>query len=297
MVKKNTLVLLFCLFILSLKGFTQDWKRYRYDYNWGLGLTAYTGDVNNVVITDNFKNFRFLADAGLGYKLTPNLGLKFKLTTGFFGSNEKYDTTNQYYNREFRTFFLDPSFRFELYLRREPVFNVRGSNPFQNFGIYLHSGISYMFFLPTGTGSGAITWKPGDSILRSIHRSMNIPVGLGFKFKVGTFDYLGIEFEAYIPPKLTVDYTSISSYNELFPSYFIDGHENLIASTSDWADITGFIRVEFIKLIPTAKNGLPILRTVHKKAFREISCPYKVPKEIKRTSRRKQMQIYKGIKR
>ncbi|MFC2087572.1 hypothetical protein ACFLSA_05390 [Bacteroidota bacterium] len=293
MKRKLVYILLILSCFLYENIFAQEWKQFRYEASWGLGVSIYSGDVNSISMFDNAKNIRPLGNVGMRYKVSERIALKLKLSGGYFGAKEPDIPESSYYGRHFRTYFFDPAGQVEFYLKPDPLINSTGSGFLGNLGIYLFTGASYLFYLPT-SGPG---WNPspeynylwksgsGQSLYNSILRSIFVPVGGGLKLNLNN-RLLVFEIESRIPFPFSIDYASVTSKSDIPAHYYIDGFENYDVSSSPITDVIAFARLEFIYLLETSDRNLPILRVAHKKNFNSITCPYEDPKDIQKLKKK-----------
>ena len=173
--KRIFYILSFVVLMMSMPNKASAQEDYRFEIGGGVGMTGYLGDANTANL---LKYPSWDAEAMLRYIINPRLALKTNFYVGGLRGNSA-DMTNVFPDNksfEFSTTFYELGEMFE--------FN------FFNYGI----GQTYKKlkrFTPYITaGFGLMLWQTGGSASFSV----NIPLGVGFKYKVSKRVNLGFEF-------------------------------------------------------------------------------------------------------
>lgn len=170
---RHILALLFLWPVLTLSA--QDDPEYRMEIGAGGGMTGYLGDFNGSIIHDLQPGAALIGR----YNFNPYMGLKLAFTySKLKGSSDGTDT---YY----------PDYADAPYTFNNPLYDLSLTYEY-NFWPY-GTGRDYRgakHFTPYIAGGLGLTVVKAESTATT----MNVPIGLGIKYKIGTRVNLGLEW-------------------------------------------------------------------------------------------------------
>ena len=214
--KKAVLVLLTCLFLAPFVSDAQRWKRQRYEFSFGAGVSNFLGELGgaNQIGTHYFRDLewsmtRFSAAVGLRYKLSNYFALKSHLTYGRVAGDDKLttETFRHYRNLNFFSDIYEFNVNFEGAFQQEQIGHryrlkkVRGLRGYELY-TYGFAGIGVFYMDPKTTYQGSVirlqplgTEGQGLIASRSKYKLVQlcIPVGVGFKYTIDREWGVGLE--------------------------------------------------------------------------------------------------------
>jgi hypothetical protein len=215
--KKILLSLLLLILMVPLISSAQRWKRQRYEFSMGLGVSNFLGELGgaNQIGTHYFRDLEFsqtrlAAALGLRYKLSNYFALKTHLSYGRVSGDDKL-TTEKFRNTRNINFFSDiyewnlnfeGAFQQEQIGHRYRLKRVRGLKGYELY-TYLFAGVGVFYFNPKAEfqgqtynlreyhteGQGYIPTRKNYSLFQ-----VCIPLGIGFKYTIDRQWGLGLEF-------------------------------------------------------------------------------------------------------
>lgn len=214
---KKALLLITAILLLNAGiSDAQRWKRQRYEFSAGAGVSNFLGDLGgaNQIGTNYFKDLewsltRFAVSAGLRYKLSNYFAFKSNLTYGRIAGDDKL-TTEYFRNYRNLSFFSDiyelnvnfeGAFQQEQIGRRYRLRKVKGLRGYELY-TYAFVGVGVFYFDPKTSYQGStIRLQPlgteGQSLIPSRDKynlvQFCIPVGIGFKYTIDRTWGVGIE--------------------------------------------------------------------------------------------------------
>jgi hypothetical protein len=242
--KKAVLVLLSFIVLPALSD-AQRWKRQRYEFSVGAGITNFLGELGgaNQVGTHYFKDLEWSMTRpalaiGLRYKLANYFALNTHLTYGRVAGDDKLtkEYFRNYRNLNFYSDIYEFNVNFEGAFQQEQVGHryrlrkVRGLRGYELY-TYLFVGVGVFHMDPKTTFQGnVIRLQPlgteGQGLVSSRSKyslfQFCIPIGLGFKYTIDRQFGLGLElgmrktFTDYIDDVSTT-YFDFDSYPEADP--------------------------------------------------------------------------------
>ena len=195
----------------------QRWKRQRYEFSVGLGVSNFLGELGgaNQIGTHYFKDLEFsqtrlAAAIGLRYKLSNYFAVKTHLTYGRVSGDDKL-TTEKFRHTRNINFFADiyewnlnfeGAFQQEQIGHRYRLKKVKGLKGYELY-TYLFAGVGVFYFNPKADfqgqtyklkdyhteGEGYVPTRPEYSSFQ-----VCIPLGIGFKYTIDRQWGLGLEF-------------------------------------------------------------------------------------------------------
>ena len=218
MTKRISIYILFVFLLLPYLSFGQRWKKKPYELVYGLGFTNFNGDVGAPVNKGLSQYYWFHLTStrpvffvGGRYNFYNRLSVRVNLMYGWLSANDHENGaawTGR--NLNFRTPIIETSSQIEFSIikekrKRNIYYHVRRSrSKFSNINIptYLFVGVGGFYFNPKGKYKGE--WYslqplctegqglPGGG--KKYHRiAFTIPFGIGFKYKIADYTYLGFE--------------------------------------------------------------------------------------------------------
>lgn len=257
MVKKIICFSIVLIFFFTLSVEAQRWKRYRYEFSYGLGATNFMGDIGapavNFITEYFYLNpyfFRPVGQIGLGYLLHERINTKANLHIGMLNADDRYgewSSRNLYFN----SLIIETSVQAEFYFikekRKRNIYRYRSrfKRKFQNLNIptYIFGGFGGV--LSSSNLKLAGTWPDqtavnlgGESTLgRKTLYTMTFPIGIGFKYKLSNRIYAGLE--------ASLRYT------------LSDEIDNHIPTASKWIDSYQFLVFSLNYKLKSTRSGLP----------------------------------------
>ncbi|MFM2206822.1 MAG: hypothetical protein RL213_797 [Bacteroidota bacterium] len=265
--KKYLLPLLGFLLITSLSADAQRWRRQRYEFSIGGGVSNFLGELGgaNQIGTNYFKDLewsqtRMALAIGLRYKLTDYFALNTHLTYGRVSGDDKLtkEPFRSYRNLNFFSDIYEVNVNFEGAVQKEQVGhryrlrNVRGLSGYELY-TYGFVGIGVFHYDPMTEYQGQViqlrplgTEGQGQIETRKTYSTFGvcIPAGIGFKYTIDRYWGVGIEiglrktFTDYIDDVSTTYYdfadpNSLSAQlgNRSNPLTVPSGEEYVIPST------------------------------------------------------------------
>ncbi|MBE9466842.1 MAG: outer membrane beta-barrel protein [Bacteroidetes bacterium] len=218
MKKHFFLYILFFLILLPSLSFAQRWKKKPYELVYGLGFTNFNGDVGSPENKGIGKYYWFhLASTrpvffvGGRYYFLDRLSVRLNFMYGIIVADDHENGaawTGR--NLNFKSSIIEASSQIEFSIvkekrKRNIFYNIRGSRSILsniNIPTYLFVGVGGFYFNPKGKYKGE--WyhlQPfgtegqglpgGDKKYNRI--ALTIPFGIGFKYKIADYTYLGFE--------------------------------------------------------------------------------------------------------
>jgi len=204
--QKFIIIIIFCF--ISVTGFSQAWKIYRYNAIIGIGAANYFGDIGGYKTeVKGIKNFKIsesrpMIYLGARYKILSGLAAKINLNFAMLTASDigSYHIGENYasHNLSFTTYLFEPSAQLEIYLlpddrgRSSGGGAKRKGNNFGQISIYAFGGVGGAFFKPSVTNIDNKVFS-----LYQINDSMNsalvFPLGLGFKTAATSMVTIGFE--------------------------------------------------------------------------------------------------------
>ncbi|MFN8145177.1 MAG: DUF6089 family protein [Bacteroidia bacterium] len=214
--KKIVLLILTALLLTPAISDAQRWKRQRYEFSFGLGISNFLGELGgaNQIGTNYFRDLewsltRMAACVGLRYKLSNYFALKSHLTYGRVSGDDKLTTEyfRNYRNLNFFSDIYEFNLNFEGAFQQEQVghrYRLRKVRGMRGYELYTYAfvGVGVFYFDPKTTYKGTtIRLQPlgteGQGLIPSRNRyslvQMCIPVGIGFKYTIDRTWGVGLE--------------------------------------------------------------------------------------------------------
>ncbi len=214
--KKIVLLILTALLLAPAISDAQRWKRQRYEFSFGLGISNFLGELGgaNQIGTNYFRDLewsltRMAACVGLRYKLSNYFALKSHLTYGRVSGDDKLTTEyfRNYRNLNFFSDIYEFNLNFEGAFQQEQVghrYRLRKVRGMRGYELYTYAfvGVGVFYFDPKTTYKGTtIRLQPlgteGQGLIPSRNRyslvQMCIPVGIGFKYTIDRTWGVGLE--------------------------------------------------------------------------------------------------------
>lgn len=272
--KKAVLVLLSFIVLLPAFSNAQRWKRQRYEFSFGIGISNFLGELGgaNQVGTHYFKDLEWsqtrpAVAIGLRYKLGNYLALNSHITYGRVSGDDKLTTEyfRHYRNLSFFSDIYEFNVNFEMAFQQEQVghrYRLKKVKGLRGYELYTYffvgAGVFHMDpktnylgniirLQPLGTeGQGIVASRPKYSLTQFC-----IPVGIGFKYTLDRQWGLGLElglrktFTDYIDDVSTT-YFDFESYPESDPL------SKLLSDRSDYSSPP-----DLDPTIPGAQRGDP----------------------------------------
>ncbi len=215
--KKTLSTLLLILLTMPMLVNAQRWKRQRYEFSAGAGVSNFLGELGgaNQIGTHYFRDLEFsqtrLAAAfGLRYKLSNYFALNTHLTYGRVSGDDKLTTEKFRHTRNinFYSDIYEWSVNFEGAFQQEQIGHryrlkrVKGLKGYELY-TYLFAGAGVFYFNPKTTfqgqtynlrdyhteGEGYVPTRKNYSLIQFC-----IPIGIGFKYTIDRQWGLGLEF-------------------------------------------------------------------------------------------------------
>lgn len=214
--KKYLLLLLTALLLLPAYSDAQRWKRQRYEFSVGLGVSNFLGELGgaNQIGTNYFRDLewsltRLAASVGLRYKLSNYFALKSHLTYGRLAGDDKLTTEHfrNYRNLNFKSDIYEFNVNFEGAFQQEQVghrYRLRKVRGIRGYELYTYAfvGVGVFYFDPKTTYQGTtVRLQPlgteGQGLIPSRNKyslvQLCIPVGIGFKYTIDRTWGVGLE--------------------------------------------------------------------------------------------------------
>ncbi|MFM7218081.1 MAG: DUF6089 family protein [Bacteroidota bacterium] len=243
--KKFLLLVFALLFTLPFVGEAQRWKRQRFEFSVGAGVSNFLGELGgaNQIGTNYFKDLewsmtRFALAAGIRYKLSNYFALNSHLTYGRVSGDDKLTTEKfrSYRNLNFFSDIYEFNVNFEGAFQQEQIghrYRLRKVRGVRGYELYMYGfvGLGVFYYDPKTEYNGSVVrLKPlgtegqGYVSTRSEYKNFGvcIPVGIGFKYTIDRYWGLGLElgirktFTDYIDDVSTT-YFDFSSYSNVDP--------------------------------------------------------------------------------
>ena len=214
--KKSILILLTITLLLPAISDAQRWKRQRYEFSFGAGVSNFLGELGgaNQIGTHYFRDLewsmtRLAMSVGLRYKLSNYFALKSHFSYGRVAGDDKLTTEffRNYRNLNFYSDIYEFNFNFEGAFQQEQIghrYRLRKVKGLKGYEIYtyLFAGAGAFYFdpktnyegtiirlQPLGTeGQGFVATRAKYSLLQFV-----IPVGIGFKYTLDRVWGAGLE--------------------------------------------------------------------------------------------------------
>ncbi len=214
--KKALLALLAIIILLPESSSAQRWKRQRYEFSAGIGISNFLGELGgaNQIGTHYFKDLewsqtRLALAVGLRYKLGNYFALKSHLTYGRVSGDDKLtqEFFRNYRNLSFFSDIYEFNINFEGAFQQEQVghrYRLRKVRGIRGYELYTYAFIGAGVFhmdpktefkgtsirlQPLGTeGQGLVASRSKYSLFQFC-----IPVGIGFKYTIDRQWGVGLE--------------------------------------------------------------------------------------------------------
>jgi hypothetical protein len=214
--KKTVLILLSFIILIPALSEAQRWKRQRYEFSFGAGISNFLGELGgaNQIGTNYFKDLewsmsRLALSVGLRYKLSNYFALNSHFTYGRVAGDDKLteEPFRNYRNLSFFSDIYEFNVNFEAAFQQEQVghrYRIKKVRGARGYEIYTYGFIGLGVFhmnpkadyngsvyslQPLGTeGQGLIASRPKYSLVQFC-----IPVGLGFKYTIDRQFGVGLE--------------------------------------------------------------------------------------------------------
>ena len=214
--KKILLLLFATLLLTSSISQAQRWKRQRYEFSMGAGISNFLGELGgaNQIGTHYFRDLewsmtRLAASVGLRYKLSNYFALNSHLTYGRVSGDDKL-TTEPFRNRRNLNFFSDIyelNINFEGAFQQEQIghrYRLRKVRGLRGYEIYTYAfaGVGVFYFDPKTRINGTVVelqplGTEGQGLIASRKKyslvQFCIPLGIGFKYTIDRSWGLGLE--------------------------------------------------------------------------------------------------------
>ena len=258
--RKIFTVILLVLIITPAIVNAQRWKRQRYEFSLGLGVSNFLGELGgaNQIGTHYFRDLEFsqtrlAAAVGLRYKLSNYFAFKTHITYGRVSGDDKL-TKEHFRSTRNINFFADiiewnlnfeGAFQQEQIGHRYRLKKVRGLKGYELY-TYLFAGVGVFYFNPKAEFQGQVynlrdyhTEGQGYIPTRKNYSTVQlcIPLGIGFKYTIDRQWGLGLEFGIR---KTFTDYIDDCSTTYVDLSQYQDGEQydvgQFLANPSDRSD-------------------------------------------------------------
>lgn len=292
--QKLIFLILFLTFISSI-GYSQRWKKIRYELIYGIGATNFYGDLGggNGKGKHNFTDLdlsttRPALYAAMRYRITQRVATKLNVIYGNIKGNDGNSTSNRTgRNLSFKSMIVESSCQVEYSLTKEKTgrrysFTSSGKIRFDGINTYLFAGIGGVYYnpkaqyidqkwyalQPLGTeGQGLPGAKAkyskiaacvpiGVGMKYSYNRKMNF--GMEFGYRLTTTDYMDDVSDLYY------DNNAIKAAKGDVAAYFADPREGTpVPNGTKWRgnpktkDGYMFILFNLSMKIRVGRNGLP----------------------------------------
>ncbi|MFM8433218.1 MAG: DUF6089 family protein [Bacteroidota bacterium] len=214
--KKLIILILAFLFAVPFTGEAQRWKRQRYEFSVGAGISNFLGELGgaNQIGTNYFRDLewsmtRFALSAGMRYKLSNYFALNSHLTYGRVSGDDKLTTEKfrSYRNLNFFSNIYEFNVNFEGAFQQEQIGHryrlrkVRGARGYELY-TYGFVGLGVFYYDPRTEYNGSVVrLKPlgteGQGLVSTRQGYKNIgiciPVGIGFKYTIDRYWGVGLE--------------------------------------------------------------------------------------------------------
>jgi len=240
---------------VSFNGYSQRWKRFRYEAHIGAGVSNFFGDIGGSADKNNLWGLKDIGISNAGtafylgarYKLKQNMALKFNLFYARVGGNDK-GSKNAEREFSFKTSIFEPSLQYEYYLLCDELrylspshlYNRKGMiNNYAQIGVYVFAGVGGILYYPKIFYGG----RPPDPAYEYVSGyskfTLGIPFGIGIKKSIEQYWSIGFEFGRRI----------------VFSDY-LDG---ISTSYSKHKDLYYFGVLHLIYKLETDRKGVPYL--------------------------------------
>lgn len=214
--KKVITIALAALILIPVFSEAQRWKRQRYEFSFGAGISNFLGELGgaNQIGTNYFRDLewsmtRMAVAAGLRYKLSNYFALNTHLTYGRVSGDDKLteEFFRNYRNLNFYSDIYEFNINFEGAFQQEQVghrYRLRKVRGIKGYEIYTYAfvGVGVFYFDPKTTYQGVpVRLQPlgteGQGLIPSRKKyslvQMCIPVGIGFKYTIDRSWGVGLE--------------------------------------------------------------------------------------------------------
>lgn len=225
----------------------QKWSQRKYEFYYGAGLVNFMGDIGAV------PDQRIWVQFWETVSPTGNVGLRYNYNerhyftgTMFLGQMFATDHAKGYQTRQhtFNSFFTELSVKYEFMIwqekRKRAVYRKLGESQLKNISIptYLFTGIGGIMNVGTTTRPKVdhIATEPYFNVAPTLQ------FGLGFKYKVGKFNYINLEASYRLALSDKLDGSSGKDH----PGHY-----------GEWFDEYQTITVNYIHKLKANRNGWP----------------------------------------
>jgi hypothetical protein len=214
--KKALLLILTAILIIPAVSDGQRWKRQRYEFSFGAGVSNFLGELGgaNQIGTHYFRDLewsmtRFAVAVGLRYKLSNYFALKSHLTYGRVAGDDKLteEIFRNYRNLNFFSDIYEFNINFEGAFQQEQVghrYRLRKVKGLKGYELYTYAFVGGgVFFMDPKTNyqGNIVRLQPlgteGQGLIASREKyrlvQLCIPVGIGFKYTIDRSWGVGLE--------------------------------------------------------------------------------------------------------
>lgn len=247
------IIFLFSLFHSQVEA--QQWKKYRYEFSYGLGLTNFMGDIGapaqNFITQYFWFNPYFvrpLGNIGFGYAFHERIHAKGNMHFGWISADDRYGEWRTR-NLKFTSLLAEISVQGEIYIVKEK----RKANIYRYESRFKRKlgNVSIPTYLFVGFGTTVVNTnlesigaqKPEDAyggeviFGKKTTFAGTIPVGIGFRYKLTNQIYMGLE--------ASLRYT------------LSDKIDNHVPDESEWIDSYQFLVLSLNYKMKSTRSGLP----------------------------------------
>lgn len=302
MIRKLTITALLLLVLAPSVMQAQRWKRYRYEFSFGIGASNFLGELGgaNQVGTHYLKDFEwsmtnFAASVGLRYKLSNYFALNSHLTYGRISGDDilTEEPFRRTRNLSFFSNIYELNVNFEAAYQEEKVGRIyrlrnhRGGKLGYEIYTYAFVGVGIFYFDPKAIyqgntyrlqplGTEGQGWDPAKSKYNLVQ--FCIPLGFGFKYTLDQTWGVGLELGVR---KTFTDYLDDVS-TDYFDFSTAPGNGDPIAAIL--ADPSDHSRTEYpATTVPGAQRGNPKENDTY--MFAVFSINYKIKGGTRRSPR------------
>lgn len=216
------LVILFVFLFQQVDAqYSNRWKRYRYEWSGGIGVTNFLGELGgaNREGTNFLRDFEFsmtrpAINIGLRYKLLERLSTKVGITYGILRGDDNTTTETYRHNRNlnFYAHLVELSGQLEYSIVKEKIghrYNLRRVRGLKGLKLntYFFVGVGGFWFNPYGKNRETGKWvalqplgTEGQGLVSTREKysrfQFAIPFGIGFKYGLDKVWAVGLEFGA-----------------------------------------------------------------------------------------------------
>lgn len=237
MKKIRTFLVLLCLTASINLGYSQGWKFYRHEINFGAGVSNFLGELGGApgIGTNGWKDLRFnstrfVTTLGYKYMVHPYFSVRGNFYLGMLSGSDANTDNEIRYNRNlsFRSMLYELSVLAEVYPFRERNYHayrlrgLKGKN-ILNLSPYVFVGISVIGFNPKAELNGQwYALQPlgtegqglGNNPDKYSRVSLAFPMGVGLKYAINKKWSVSFEFSGRYTITDYIDDVSTTYYHE-----------------------------------------------------------------------------------